>query len=123
MIVSKLVVQCLTLERLGRICRLPSKTVPSGWTQAASWARYSAAYFGGDSCGRWKDGSGSADFANKKVTHHSAGEPICWCYYSCDECPANNYCVYMGNGMYRNHVVQTEVLEHFETDRVEVGIY
>jgi len=36
------------------MCKYPGSAVPSGWTQAANWQRYSISTWGGDYCGRYK---------------------------------------------------------------------
>ena len=110
----------------GTICRLPSGTVPSGWTQAANWARYYPTTWDGDDCGRNKSYASTAEFANEKTTRVYPTDCY-WCGHSCSGC-CNGcnpgywmVCDWEGDGYY--YYYASELVEHVETNRVEVGIY
>ena len=110
----------------GTICRLPSGTIPSGWTQAANWARYYPTTWDGDDCGRNKSYASTAEFANEKTTRVYPTDCY-WCGHSCSGC-CNGcnpgywmVCDWEGDGYY--YYYASELVEHVETNRVEVGIY
>jgi hypothetical protein len=111
----------------GTICRLPSGTIPSGWTQAANWARYYPTTWGGDDCGRNKSYASTAEFANEKTTRiylTTRGNDYRVCG-GCDfGCPSNFWTIgpgRKGDSTSWNYAV--ELVEHETTNRVEVGIY
>jgi hypothetical protein len=109
----------------GTICRLPSSTVPSGWTQADNWARYYPTTWGGDDCGRHQDSAGTASFAAIKFIHSSM--PTGEFNYACRTCDCgqdDHWFIWNIRGWYDIACcAQHEVVEHVETNRVEVGIY
>jgi len=51
----------------GTICKFPTATVPSGWTQADHWQEYSSSEWGGDACGRHLS-TGPSTFSNTAST-------------------------------------------------------
>jgi hypothetical protein len=112
----------------GTICRLPSTTVPFGWTQADNWARFDPYEWGGDDCGKNKSGTGTPDFANRKVVLRRRNPNSCstgsWracAWYSC-----SGWCTSYdgsGNPPYKSCITIDDVKDHAEINRVEVGIY
>jgi len=113
------------------ICRVPASTVPAGWTQAASWQRYSPAEWGGDMCGNHKS-SGPATFQNADQINRSggttqgcvieycpgmAGAAGCCSWTSASSCwmrNTYNYCC-------PYPVIST--ITNGATNRVEIGVY
>jgi len=59
----------------GTICKINSSTVPTGWTQAAHWQRYSLATWGGDSCGEYMS-TAPTEFNNQVAICISPGVEI-----------------------------------------------
>ena len=107
----------------GTICKYPGSTVPTGWTQAASWQRYSGpASFGGDSCGKNKS-SRPATFANQdRIVKRAGAQTSDGWRQDCGSanewgivCPTNNK-------IWKLYKVITEV-SNIPTGRVEIGIY
>jgi hypothetical protein len=103
----------------GTICRYPGSTPYTGWTQAASWQRYSGdASWGGDACGLNKS-SAPTSFANQyRVTKANSGTLITsgGCsssYWNVWSIPNNNY----------SHYGASSTVSNTTTDRVEIGIY
>jgi hypothetical protein len=56
----------------GTIGRVPLSSVPSGWSQAENWQRYSKSSWGGDDCGRFKSYV-PTEFSNKTAYINSRG--------------------------------------------------
>ena len=109
----------------GTICRLPSATVPAGWTQADNWARFDPYEWGGDDCGKHKSGTGTPGFANTKVVTRSKKTSNCstGSWSSCSRC---GWCTSFdgsGNPPYQSCSWNEKVIDHAEINRVEVGIY
>jgi len=107
----------------GTICRYPSGTVPSGWTQADNWARYYPTTWGGDGCNRYKDGPGTGEFSNNKVTHYGPGGGYGGCAPNCGSVPDGRWAYVWSGGCWVSVDVVTTYLDHVTTNRVEVGIY
>jgi len=100
----------------GTICRFTSSTVPSGWTQAANWQRYSAASWGGDSCGL-NMSTGPTTFSNTAASRKYPGTFALW----------GTQCL----GTYWNYLVSAPDIDYYNVltennpaqNRTEVGCY
>ncbi|MBT4277330.1 hypothetical protein HOD96_01110, partial [Candidatus Falkowbacteria bacterium] len=57
----------------GTICKISGSelTVPSGWSQASNWQRYSYCAWGGDMCGRWQSIISATNFINSSCSYES----------------------------------------------------
>ncbi|MCK5229564.1 MAG: hypothetical protein KAR13_04820 [Desulfobulbaceae bacterium] len=112
----------------GTICRVPSATVPVGWTQAANWQRYSVATWGGDWCGNHLS-TGPTVFSNvsSEVLSNSVvvtGQQQC--ANSCSIYPhwwntCNGLCDTPGSEVCLGTTVLT--VNNSSTYRTEIGVY
>jgi len=105
------------------IGRYPGANVPSGWTQALDWQRYSGSSGGGDYCGRWP-AAGPQTFSNAKVvsyTYSGSSLGILPCTYQCANYPTKWIKFYSGDQCTRHEVASSYITT--SQNRVEIGIY
>ncbi len=103
----------------GTICRISQATVPTGWTQAANWQRYSIASWGGDACGRHVS-TAPTTWSNTLAINYGAGSVQCTS--SCGTCAG-----FVGHWWAYNSssgpVYTLTTTSNPTSYRVEVGVY
>ena len=110
----------------GTICRYPGSTIPTGWTWADKWQRYSgSATFGGDNCGK-NLSTQPIIFSNQnRIVKSGTGSMIGYvltCAGAYDGVWANPYCSSCVPSNY-NLISVSTTISNTTTGRVEIGIY
>jgi hypothetical protein len=103
----------------GTICRYPGATVPTGWTQAENYQRYSGTW-GGDVCDRHKS-VGPSTFSNQICTVKERGTTRIWGSRYCGSATSPNYWLATDYADDAWNVAIT--YQNPSTNRVEIGIY
>ncbi|MCX6355135.1 MAG: hypothetical protein NTZ78_09570 [Candidatus Aureabacteria bacterium] len=109
----------------GTICAFSGTNVavPSGWTKAAQWQRYSPSSWGGDLCGNHMS-TGPSTFSNQIVALKSPGTELEVIYGRCNGYRMDKWHEWPGNNDHdRIREINVSNPSDYTSNRIEVGCF